>query len=242
MKRVLDFVTSLQSASTFDEAWVGVRRFFESEGADWNTYGYETCGDDGKASIVIRDNYPAHWNAHYSDRNYAQHDYAVLHCQTQIQPLPMGIEWAPATLSPIERQVSQEASEFGLHSGIIFPSRIGPDQRRAGLAFTNGMKRVEFARFIEDRQEWLFMAAACAQAYLQHLVDAPPTTTISLTSRQRECLLWAARGLKTTAIGERLGISEQAVYLHLANAKKKLGTIRRIDAVAKAIRLGLIGP
>ncbi len=65
---------------------------------------------------------------------------------------------------------------------------------------------------------------------------------VTLSTREAECLLWLARGLRSAAIAERLSLAVVTVELHIKNARVKLGATTREHAVAKAITLGLIAP
>ncbi|MBT4933018.1 MAG: helix-turn-helix transcriptional regulator [Rhodospirillaceae bacterium] len=62
----------------------------------------------------------------------------------------------------------------------------------------------------------------------------------TLTSRQLECLTWSAAGKSSFEIGQILEISERGVNWHINNAKKALSSVSRIQAVARAVHLGLI--
>ncbi len=69
-----------------------------------------------------------------------------------------------------------------------------------------------------------------------------PSTPPRLTPRERECLLWSARGKSIWVIGQILGISEDTVKHHLTQAMAKLGTTNRVVAINTAMRAGLIDP
>lgn len=62
-----------------------------------------------------------------------------------------------------------------------------------------------------------------------------------LTPRECDVLQHAAFGLSNRLIGERLGIAEQTVKNHLANAMRKLSIHDRTQAVVFAIGAGWIG-
>ena len=66
------------------------------------------------------------------------------------------------------------------------------------------------------------------------------TTSELLSEREIECLQLVGDGLKSEAIGERLGLSVHTVNAYLGSATTKLDAVNRIQAIAKAIRLGLI--
>jgi DNA-binding NarL/FixJ family response regulator len=61
-----------------------------------------------------------------------------------------------------------------------------------------------------------------------------------LTSREREVLLWLARGGSNEAIGAALGITTETVKSHMKNILGKLGLKSRSEAVALCLRAGLV--
>lgn len=63
----------------------------------------------------------------------------------------------------------------------------------------------------------------------------------ALNEREIECLQMVGDGMKSEAIGEKLGLSVHTVNAYLGSATTKLDAVNRIQAIAKAIRLGLIG-
>ena len=62
-----------------------------------------------------------------------------------------------------------------------------------------------------------------------------------LTPREREVLRLVATGQTNSEIGAALVLSEQTVARHLANIYPKIGARRRADAVAFALRNGIVG-
>jgi DNA-binding NarL/FixJ family response regulator len=63
-----------------------------------------------------------------------------------------------------------------------------------------------------------------------------------LTPRERDILTHLARGKSVSAIAEELSISTLTVRTHIRNLLSKLGVHSRLEAVAYAIRNGLIDP
>jgi DNA-binding NarL/FixJ family response regulator len=76
--------------------------------------------------------------------------------------------------------------------------------------------------------------AAVAAALAEHLADEP------LTPREVEVLRQIAGGNRNRDIGERLFISEETVKVHVKHVMEKLGASDRTEAVAIAIRRGII--
>lgn len=61
-----------------------------------------------------------------------------------------------------------------------------------------------------------------------------------LTPRERDVLELLAAGLRVNDIAARLGIGTETVRSHMRNASGRLGALNRTQAVAIAIRRGLI--
>jgi DNA-binding CsgD family transcriptional regulator len=72
--------------------------------------------------------------------------------------------------------------------------------------------------------------------------DLTASKSVHLSSRERDCLLWTAKGKSSVDIGFILGISESTVNFHIKNSMTKLGAATRTVAVVKAIQRGLIDP
>jgi DNA-binding CsgD family transcriptional regulator len=62
----------------------------------------------------------------------------------------------------------------------------------------------------------------------------------TLTDREIDCLNWTAAGKTSAEIADILILSEHTVNHYLNRATKKLDTVNRTQAVAKALRVGLI--
>ncbi|WP_313613823.1 helix-turn-helix transcriptional regulator [Agrobacterium sp.] len=74
-------------------------------------------------------------------------------------------------------------------------------------------------------------------SYIKRLDNRVPDT---LTDRELDCLNWTAAGKTSAEIAEILILSEHTVNHYLNRATKKLDTVNRTQAVAKALRVGLI--
>jgi len=62
----------------------------------------------------------------------------------------------------------------------------------------------------------------------------------SLTAREIECLVWAARGKTSWQTALILDVAEPTINFHINNSMRKLSVFSRTHAVAKAVALGLI--
>jgi DNA-binding NarL/FixJ family response regulator len=87
-------------------------------------------------------------------------------------------------------------------------------------------------------------AALAGRPYVDSAVgvanDPAPDARTCLTERERQVLLELAAGRSHEDIGHRLGIGAETVRTHARKAAARLGARTRTQAVATAIRLGLI--
>ncbi|MGW8704699.1 helix-turn-helix transcriptional regulator [Brevundimonas sp. NPDC055814] len=68
-------------------------------------------------------------------------------------------------------------------------------------------------------------------------LDAP-----GLSPREAECLIWVSRGKSSSDVGAIVGLSPRTVDSYLEKVCAKLRVRTRIEAVAVAVRAGLIDP
>jgi two-component system, NarL family, nitrate/nitrite response regulator NarL len=110
----------------------------------------------------------------------------------------------------------------------------GVDELEAVLAKITEARRdseaTELRRFVRSRH---------ASAALKRAPSREPTT--ELTPRELELLEALAAGTSTTAVAGSMGIGVATVRTHVQHVLLKLGAHSRIEAVATAKRLGLIG-
>jgi DNA-binding NarL/FixJ family response regulator len=68
----------------------------------------------------------------------------------------------------------------------------------------------------------------------------PEPAPVDLSARERQVLRLLAEGASNKVIARRLGITPNTAKFHVASIIAKLGAIGRTDAVARAMRLGLV--
>jgi len=84
-------------------------------------------------------------------------------------------------------------------------------------------------------------ALAVTEALLRHAMRGEVAEERRLTERELDVLRCLAEGRTNRDIGRRLGISERTVQAHLSRVFGKLGVGSRTEAVAVALKDGLIG-
>ncbi|MGE8149934.1 response regulator transcription factor [Pseudomonas vancouverensis] len=74
-------------------------------------------------------------------------------------------------------------------------------------------------------------------------VVVPPTrlpSRIALTTREKEALIWSAKGKSSWEISRIFNCTEAGVNYHFSNIRRKFGVSSRWMAVMMALELGLI--
>lgn len=238
--RLSDFLTELNTPATAQDVACHLIDFMESQGAHALHAWFGLDRDSPSVGT-----YPDWWSEWWWENDFENHDHVAQHCMQRVDPILFGIDIDsdnPAA-TPQSLESSQVAWDgFGLRNAIVFPihSRLG--RPAGGLSFGVHMKVDEFRRLLDEIQPILHVAAMAAHVRIQALFLKERADGIRLSRRERECLLWLAKGLRTARIAERLNIKDVTVNFYVGKAKKKLGVCTREQAVAKAIMLGIIEP
>jgi LuxR family transcriptional activator of bioluminescence operon/LuxR family transcriptional activator of conjugal transfer of Ti plasmids len=162
------------------------------------------------------------------------------HCKRSLTPFV----WSSADLQGMDKNCISLAYDFGVSSFMVFPLRNGDATHYGNFTVFCGDARHK--SWLRHAQRFAPLLHVTAQYFHDSLAGSdgePPEPTLpALSPRQRECLVWASRGLSTKQIAERLTLSDPVVNEYLRAAKRKLGCATRAHAVARAIRLDLIRP
>lgn len=123
---------------------------------------------------------------------------------------------------------------FNLPRGAYFPVHDASGNRGA-VSFSGDREPFSFLEMMQ-----LSYLAAHVYNRLAEIRDLDNKATDTLTEREIDCLNWTAAGKTSVEIAEILGLSEHTINHYLNRATKKLDTVNRTQAVAKALRIGLI--
>jgi LuxR family quorum sensing-dependent transcriptional regulator len=189
---------------------------------------------DASQPEIERDNrrwgatFPVGWYWRYVSQNHLPHDPVV----ARMNRSPDRFRWSDTYESATarDRQVLDEAAEFGFHDGLAIPIH----QADGGVA---GVSIAARTYDLSQQDELaLHMAALYLHAKVSGLrAGAATTPAPRLTPRERECLQWVAAGKTDWEISQILSISEQTAHGYVQNALRKLGARTRAQAVALAL-------
>ncbi|UXI68575.1 helix-turn-helix transcriptional regulator [Tahibacter amnicola] len=240
----LDQLQQLSTAHTQAELARAVTRLARAHGVDHWCYALDLPLIDQRRPQFLMGGFPQEWVERYFAQDYLRIDPVVAHCHAHATPIVWPtrrhLRRGEKSLSLAARRLFREAAEHGLKSGISIPIH--------GLGCTWGM--VSFASSDPRQADELADRAADLHLFAHYIHEAghryshatalPPPP--HLTTRELECLHWAAEGKTSWEIGRVLGVSERTVVFHLQNAAQKFGVNGRQPAVARAIALGMIEP
>jgi DNA-binding CsgD family transcriptional regulator len=199
-------------------------------------------GRIGPGEAVLMHNIDGDWLPGRPDadlRAFADSDPLFTYACRSIRPLLTGAAFMHRypDLSPQDRDLIEQAAVSGLDAGIAVPTRIRSASGVAGwnLLTSSGRAGVEE---LWDRHGGA--VSLLAHAVHELLASVARLQDADLSTREADCLRYLGMGLRTKEIAHRMSVAPVTVEYHFTNARKKLGARTREQALAQALRSGLI--
>lgn len=136
-----------------------------------------------------------------------------------------------------DRQMLSVGRECGIGDGYTVPRHL-PGMARGTCTFVVRPQHDLPLRTLEAAEIVGALALSCALTLEEKLQSVPPT---ALTDRQRECLLWTARGKTAAETAIILGIGVETVNQHLKTSRERYQVHCKQALVVAALFDGLIG-
>jgi LuxR family transcriptional regulator, quorum-sensing system regulator BjaR1 len=184
------------------------------------------------AGNTIITNWPAELTTLLDREGLSKTSFLLQHLRRSTLPFTYDLENdPPADGSDNLREVF---GRFGIPRGAYFPVHDASGTRGA-IAFGG-------TRTVLTTQQMMELMYVSVHVYgrLADFRRADMRPGEVLTERETDCLNWTAAGKTSAEIADILGLSEHTVNHYLNRAAKKLDTVNRTQAVAKALRVGLI--
>lgn len=194
--------------------------------------------DVRRSSAAIRiHNYPDGWAEWFDEQSLGATD--PVHRASNVTSV--GFAWSKLpdmiALTPGDRRVLELARSQGIGEGFTVPAHV-PGEAHGSCSFAC----VSGERFADEHLALLQLVGAFAfEAARRMRRSRFLGRPVELTERQRECVIWAARGKSDWEIARILGISEQTVIEHLKHARERYGVGRRTLLAVHALFDGTIG-
>ncbi len=196
----------------------------------------------GPYEPVYIGNYPETWSEHYVANDYVNIDPVMPAATAAIVPINWQELYARLPTRSAQRRVLDEAGDFGLRGGITVPVH-GPGTGFATMNVAANVPDQSFGELWRQNRHLLHLIALYSHEAVTRVGTGPaPRKIPQLAPRERECLLWTARGKTAWEVAGILGLSQETVVHYLKAAAAKLGVHNKTHAVVKAILLGVILP
>jgi LuxR family quorum-sensing system transcriptional regulator CciR len=237
-ERVGAFVEDLSSASTQGELrtiLVDISR--ELGFAHFALIHHVDLLNSSEPGIRIH-NYPVEWELCYDRKQLGRTDPVHRVCQMTA----VGFAWSQLPkmipLTRMDRAVLHAAARQGLGNGFTVPAHV-PGEVNGSCSFVTAHGR-------PLRTEQLAMAqlvGAFAFEAARLLVKRDHKRLMDparFSDRERDCLIWVARGKSDFEIGTILGISPETVHQYVKQARANYDAVSRSQLVAHALFSGTI--
>jgi len=192
---------------------------------------------EGPGPSLRLHNYPRTFSNWFDENRYGRLDPVHRACHRTTR----GFRWAHVgamiSIGRTDLEIFERARLEGIGTGFTVPAHV-PGESRGSCSFA-----VSDDDEIPD--QWLPVAqliGACAfeKARALTLPGGPEGGPLRLTARQRDCVIWAARGKTDWEISQILGLSKETVRQHLKQARERYGIQRRSQLAVRALFDGII--
>lgn len=224
-------IKSVKSLQEFEETFL---RLISQIG-----YRYFVIGgipDPGKnlADFIVAMHMPEAWQKAYFESGFIEIDPTVKRCAASPDPFLWADVASELSPSSAEYAFMRKAEEHGLINGVCFPVH-GVNGLEAGVSLSG---RSEAPNAAEMRNLHLFCLYAFNKA--KGVAKGSVIGVPSLTKRECEILMWSAFGKTNQQVADILFLSEKTVATHIKKIIRKLSAQNKAEAIAIALRAGLI--
>ncbi|MEG3126063.1 helix-turn-helix transcriptional regulator [Sphingomonas sp. GB1N7] len=190
-------------------------------------------------SEVIRlHNYPSSWQGWFDENKLGTSD-PILRASHSAS---IGFAWSAVPrmikLTAKDQSVLSQAKIVGIGDGFTVPAHV-PGEINGSCSFAV-MAGEEFPTQLYAIAQLIGGFAFEAARRISHSRDIWTEGRATLTDRQVDCVLWAARGKTDYEISVILGISHETVIQHLKMARERYGVQKRTMLAVRALFDGLI--
>jgi LuxR family quorum sensing-dependent transcriptional regulator len=181
---------------------------------------------------TIVTNWPAELMSLFDSEGLMQTSLVFSRLRRSTTPFSFDVEAIPA--EQVMPRVRDLFIRFGIVRGAYFPVHDISGMRGAvSWAGTS-------ANFTHQQMMELMYIAIHVYQRLAEIRSLEVRPTDTLSEREIDCLNWTSAGKTSAEIAEILSLSEHTVNHYLNRAARKLDSVNRTQAVAKALRTGII--
>ena len=231
-------LAAVDRAETLPELQNAVEALIEPYGLQHVVYHALRIPQADISHVAMVFTYPEDWIKHYLSRRYYSIDPVVRAGERGIIPF----DWSSLDRSSrAVRRLFDEAADAKIGiNGLSVPLR-GPGGDHALFTVTSDLPEADWRALKHSYMRDMQLIAVYVHGCVLRLIGpAAPDPGRSLSSRERECLQWAAAGKTIEDTATILNLSTGMVRNYLDSARHKLGCLTKPQAVARALQLGII--
>jgi len=181
--------------------------------------------------------YSREWQARYFIKQYILIDPVVTFGRTAVCPF----DWQDLSFSEPAAVVFADAEKFGVgRNGLSIPIRTRPNVISL-VSFSSDLPRGEWEEYKLNYMADLLLLSLLIDSAARLGGKLQPLST-TLSRREEQCLIWAARGKTYHEIAEILDLTFGSVKTYLDTARHKLRCMNLTHAAAFAVATGVIPP
>ncbi len=239
-----NFLNTLPACRTEEKAGQFLLSFFQEMGAEGGNIWFASGRNVAKSKNACVSDYPkSHLEWMYESVPYNELETAKL-ASRQYTPIRIGWDYDQYRYDKgsLDYEYTRTTRhETGIRNAIVIPVPTVGKTGASGVSFFSRSSAKSFDGLISERGDAVRLAGYATHVHIQSLNSQSPRNQC-LSKRERECLLWLSRGLRTKEISHKLNLRDVTVNLHITNAKRKLNATTRGHAVAIAILSSAIDP
>lgn len=232
------FVDDVRSATTGDDLFAALARCCGEMKVRYFALTHHVDFSTASATGLRLHNYPASWQNWFDENGLGRSD--PVHRASQMSNV--GFPWSAVPrmirMTPADESVLSQARLAGIGDGFTVPAHV-PGEINGSCSFAVNAGEI-FPRELHNVAQLLGGFSFDAARRITGTRDIWASPSQTLTDRQLDCVLWAARGKTDYEISVILNISHETVIQHLKHARERYGVRKRAMLAVRALYDGLI--
>ena len=192
----------------------------------------------GSREAIRIHNYPDEWAQYHDEQHLGRSDPVHRACQLTA----VGFTWSELPrmmrLTPRDLSVLSAAATQGIGDGFTVPAHV-PGELNGSCSFATAPG----VRLPADKLAMAQLVGAFAFEAARRLTRVRhgfESISPHVSNRERECLVWIARGKSDSEIATILGISPETVHQYVKHVRATYDVVSRSQLVARALFAGTI--
>lgn len=237
-ERIGAFVDDVNSVGTQAELKVVLAEMAKELGFTHFALSHHVDLHNSSEPAIRIHNYPDEWERYYDGHHIGRTDPVHRACQTTL----VGFAWSQLPrmipLTSRDHRLMEAAAQQGLGTGFTVPAHV-PGEVNGSCSFATARGRSLQAENLAAAQLVGAFAFEAARRLVRrdHQKLSDPAR---FSDRERDCLIWVARGKSDSEIATILGISRETVHQYVKNARANYDAVSRSQLVAHALFSGTI--